>query len=55
MAEKKSDILSSDGLHLKMMSDGNGISVDKELPKYSIIREEVEARSEEHTSELQSR
>ena len=43
MAEKKSDILSSDGLHLKMMSDGNGISVDKELPKYSIIREEVEA------------
>ena len=42
MAEKKSDILSSDGLHLKMMSDRSGITVDKELPKYTNIREEVE-------------
>ena len=37
---KKSDILTSDNKHLRLLN--NGIEVDKELPKYTLIREEVE-------------
>ena len=39
---KKSDILTSDNQHLSLMFNGCGIEVDKELPKYTLIKEEVE-------------
>ena len=39
---KKSDILTSDNQHLALMFNSGGIEVDKELPKYTIIKEEVE-------------
>ena len=39
---KKSDILTSDNQHLSLMFNGRGIEVDKELPKYTLIKEEVE-------------
>lgn len=41
MAKSKSDILTDDNQHLRMMY--NTIEVDKELPKYTLIKEEVEA------------
>lgn len=40
MAKSKSDILTSDGKHLKMLYDT--VLVDKELPKYTLIKKEVE-------------
>lgn len=39
---KKSDILTSDNQHLALMFNSGGIEVDKELPKYTLIKEEVE-------------
>ena len=39
---KKSDILTSDNQHLALMFNGDGIEADKELPKYTLIKEEVE-------------
>lgn len=42
MAKIESDILSRDGEHLALMQDGNGITIDKSLLKYSSIKQEVE-------------
>ena len=39
---KKSDILTSDNQHLALMFNSGGIKVNKELPKYANIKEEVE-------------
>ena len=39
---KKSDILTSDNQHLALMFNSGGIKVNKELPKYTNIKEEVE-------------
>ena len=48
MSKQKSDILTNDGLHLKMMYDT--ITIDKDLPKYSLIKKEVEKYKEENLS-----
>lgn len=48
MSKQKSDILANDGLHLKMMY--NTITIDKELPKYSLIKKEVENFKKENFS-----
>lgn len=48
MSKQKSDILTNDGLHLKMMY--NTITIDKELPKYSLIKKEVENFKKENLS-----
>ena len=47
---KKSDILTSDNQHLALMFNSGGIEVNKELPKYTIIKEEVEEFKRKKTS-----
>ena len=47
---KKSDILTSDNQHLALMFNSGGIKVNKELPKYTNIKEEVEEFKRKKTS-----
>ena len=47
---KKSDILTSDNQHLALMFNSGGIEVNKELPKYTSIKEEVEEFKRKKTS-----
>ena len=47
---KKSDILTSDNQHLALMFNSGGIEVNKELPKYTNIKEKVEEFKRKKTS-----
>ena len=47
---EKSDILTSDNQHLALMFNSGGIKVNKELPKYTNIKEEVEEFKRKKTS-----